>query len=236
GRARDPLRHRLVDGLGRVLAHEPQPLGTDLAVGLEDRGQPDRTERDREQLRRILADRGRDLRRAAADVEAQRARRLRLALQDPEADEARLLLARDHLEVEPRLLARPADDLLAVAGLADGAGRDRAHARPVPAARRPVGPQGRQQPGRDRARDAAGRENALAGAHGVPLLAHDLQAAVGQNPSHFEAYRVRADVDRRERAVARHHFAIIASCDRELLVSILYPVKYQDPKLYINPH
>ena len=65
----------------------------------------------------------------------------RATLQHAEADEPGLLAAAHHLEVEPRLVARPADDLVAVARLADRRGGHGADLGPVAAAERGVAPQ-----------------------------------------------------------------------------------------------
>ena len=111
---------------GSACAPRARPRVAGGSPGSEVAGQPAGAQRQRHRDVRLLVHAGGDLERAAADVDdQQRAGRPAEPAAGGEEGQPRLVLAAEHLEVDPGLArTTAAEHLVAVGRLADGAGRE----------------------------------------------------------------------------------------------------------------
>jgi hypothetical protein len=112
--------------VGDVRAQRLELLLLDGLAGEEALCHADRAERPRAGVARGAVLDGGQLQRAAAEVERDAVRERR-RVDRREIAVAGLLLGREHLDLEPRALARLAQEVLAVGGVADRRGGDRAN-------------------------------------------------------------------------------------------------------------
>src|SRR5262249_3725066 len=115
----------------------------------------------------------------AANIDAQRARVSWSAMKDTQADEPSLFSAGDHLQVQTRLGAGPANDLVPVFCLSNGAGRHRSDARVEAPAQRAVAPKGGEESFCNIFVNPPGFEHTLAGSNGITLIVQGFEGPIG---------------------------------------------------------
>ena len=123
-RLRQPARR--AELLLHVRAQRLELLALDVVAGQEALGHAHGAERPRAGVARLAPPDVGELHRAAAEVERDAVGERR-RVDRREVAVARLLLGREHIDVEARALARGLQELIAVRGVADRGGRDRAH-------------------------------------------------------------------------------------------------------------
>ena len=191
--------------LRQVRPQRLELLALGLVAGQEALGHAHRAERPRAHVQRLAPPHLAELQRAAAEVERhavverRRVDRRQVAV-------ARLVLGREHLDLEPRALARRRQEVLLVGRVADRRGGDRAHV---------VDPGGAAEVGEqlDRLQRALHRLRLQLARRVEPRAhAHRLVDLVGPAPpavaavlaprEHDQAERVRPEVDHRQAPVA----------------------------------